>query len=1105
MAGQQQLQAFLLAAGLEKYATTFAREQLDLDLLAELTNDDFRELGVPIGDRKRLARALAERGASTAEAGRDDGAPDRRQLTVVFCDMVGSTDLARTLDVEDWHEVLRQFHTVCRDAIERNGGYLSQYLGDGVLAYFGYPSASETDTERAVYCAVEVVNRLKMQALHGRTCETRVGIATGVVLAGEVIGEGDSRERSVVGETPNLAARLQALAGPGDILISDRSRQNLGGLFDCEWRGEHAVKGFPEPVAVWAVRRASEEVQRFRARQTGREMLPLLGRDQELERVEACWLRAQRPANEFLMIEGEAGIGKSRLIEAFVQPLVRDAVPVARLQCVPHADSTAFYPALQFVGRKLNRAGVTPPEQVELLEASCKSDVQTAVLASLLGLPDPVDGGDAARALTPEQRRACTFDALVACLQSELQGNAGVLIFEDLHWADPSTLQLIARLDESTPTGKLVIGTCRPEFEHPWAPNDRRSWLKLRRLNEFAAQALIARALEASGVSATSIPHTMLDDVLAHGDGVPLFLEEITRNVANGAHERHDGAQDRDAFEVPGTLKDSLMGRLDRLLPVRSIAQSASVIGRHFTYDLLFAILDQPASEVVDALRELEQAVIIHLDDPATRTYSFHHALIRDVAYESLLKRTRQHLHQRVGSALEDQFPHVIAREPQTAAYHFSEAEDPDNAARYWELAGAQAMRRSAYQEASEQFTQALKQLDRCPSGDGRNKRELGLQISVGSAWVAFKGYSSAEVEVAFDRASDLVRQHGWSENWITAAIGRHGFFLLRARYDEALRHSDELIASLPLDSSPRDRSVAACLAGVTRTFMALIPSAREQFDAGIAHWREVPDDEPDLAYPMHPNLICHAYGARIYWLQGLMDRALAMAEEGLTFARSRGSNVDVTQALGMMAGISQARRDVEGTYRYACEAMELSGTFDISYWNSHAHMLRGWAEATQGDADGVQRIQRGLDAYLAAGSRLGLSWFVTLLAEAELAHGNADAALAAVDRGLGHVEATREAYYHPELLRLRSRIQGARGVRHEVGPLLDEAFAVALSQQAKSWQLRTLTTRLEMNLEGDSEVTQRETRQRLQHLLAQWQEGETTGDLMAARQAAAG
>ncbi len=792
------LDEWLAANGLGQCSALFAANDIDFEVLAELTETDLEKLGVSFGHRRKLLRALESwRAASSPKPATDaPGAPspagtsqeaERRQITVMFCDLVGSTELANQLDPEVVSQLIGRYQDVCAGAITRYEGYVAKFMGDGVLAYFGFPQASEDAAEHAVRSALAIVDGVaQLSHPDGRPFQVRVGIATGTVVIGDVIGVGSAREHGIVGETPNLAARLQALADPNVILIAGNTHHLLGRRFEYDALGERHVKGFVAPVRVWRVLREAAVERRFAATRNASSGA-FVGRGEETALLLERWRRATQGEGSALLVVGEAGMGKSRLVDTLFIHIADQPCYHVTCQCSPYHTNSALHPVIRHLERAaefaLDDCDSVKLEKLDAMLRKATNDGATpaaSLIADLLALP--TDRYPRLE-LSPVQRKAETIAALVDLLTRLADDAPVLLLLEDAHWIDPTSKELWTRLIDSISTTRLLaLVTARPEFVSPWADRAQFSSLGITRLTSTQSAELVAD-IAAPRVLAPAI----VDDIVAKSDGVPLYVEELTKTVLE--------SDTPDRPTVPTTLQDSLMARLDRLGPAREIAQVAAVIGQQFSHALLAAVVSYSAAELAAGLLQLIEAGLAYRQTRATESgYSFRHALLRDVAYENLLRARRQQLHERIGRVLMENFAAIAETEPEVLAHHFHHAELFDLACTYRERAGDRAIARSSFNEGMAHFNAALAEVQRLEEKRERAQRELGLLLKLGPPLAIVKGPQNPEMEALYRRALELATAVG-DENdrfratwglWFNANVGR--------RLDRARVHADELM-----------------------------------------------------------------------------------------------------------------------------------------------------------------------------------------------------------------------------------------------------------------------------------------------------------------------
>jgi class 3 adenylate cyclase len=701
----------------------------------------------------------------------------------MFCDLVGSTALSEQLDPEELRDVVRNYQALCAEVIDRYEGHIAQYLGDGLLVYFGYPMAHEDDAARAVRAGLEIVQALRSQvpsSLKGeeqregkqrrqwqdtphpgplprgaRGLQVRIGIHTGQVVVGEM-GGGSKREHLALGDTPNIAARLQGLAEPDTVVLSAATQRLVARLFICQDLGFHTLKGASTPIQVYQVIRESGAHDRFET-EVSAGLTPLTGREEELALLWRRWQQAKEGEGQVVLVSGEPGIGKSRLLREFHERVRREGVTPIEFHCSSYHQNSAFYPIVACLQRVLqfNRED-SPEERLRKLEEEVRRALPLQpdtmpLLASLLSLPHP--SGAPPLNLSPQRQKQKTQEALVAWLLKEAEHQAVLCSWEDLHWADPSTLEFLQLLIEQAPAARLcVLLTCRPEFAAPWGTRSHFSYLTVGRLGRMQAARMIANIAEGQ-----QLPEEIVRQIIAKTDGVPLFVEELTKSVMESLGAVHESPLQ---LTIPATLHDSLRARLDRLDTAKEVAQLGAVIGREFSYELLYAISPLPEAALQQALHRLVEAELIYQHGLAPQArYIFKHALIQDAAYQSLLKSTRQRYHQRIARVLEDRFAEIKENQPELLAHHYTEAGLVERAIPYWRQAGEQAGQRSAYVEAVAHLTKGLEALKALPETPERIHQELALQLALRDAPVVVHGYTAPEVEKTVLRAWALCQQ----------------------------------------------------------------------------------------------------------------------------------------------------------------------------------------------------------------------------------------------------------------------------------------------------------------------------------------------------------
>ncbi|HML11696.1 MAG TPA: adenylate/guanylate cyclase domain-containing protein [Xanthobacteraceae bacterium] len=1053
---------WLCALGLEQYVDLFARNGIDAEVLSDLTDQDLEQLGVLLGHRRKILRAIGE---LKDKAERTAAAPDaeRRHLTVMFCDLAGSTALSAQLDPEDMREVIAAYRAVCASAIRTYGGFVARFIGDGVLAYFGYPSAHEDDAERAVRASLDIVAGLRGKEIApAGSLSARIGIATGFVVIGELIGDAAASEQEATGDTPNLAARLQALAEPGTVVIADTTKRLVGRVFTLRDLGEVEVKGLDRRQQIWAVDGVASAEARFetvRATHSG----AFVGREKETallaERLQLAW----RGEGQAVLICGEPGIGKSRLAAWLDQHAASQSRIRLRYQCSPYHTDSALYPFIAQIERAADiRPDDSPDRRLDSLEALLAlstSQVQAVapLIASLLTIP--AGARYPPLGLNPVEQRRRTLLALIEQLEGLARRWPVLLLFEDAHWADPTSIELLGRaLDRIAALPVLAVATFRPEFKVPWTIRPNLTVMALDRFDRRESEAMIH---EVTG--GRKLSPAIVDQIVGKTDGIPLFIEELTRWVIeSGALVEAGAAGGVEGppllFAVPESLQDSLAARLDHLAPVKDTAQVAAVIGREFPLSLLKIVSGRTDAELRSALEQLEDAeLVFRHGDPADGLYSFKHALLQDAAYESLLKNRRQALHRRIAETIRDKFPTLADTQPEVVAHHFSRAGVPQDAVAWWGKAGERSLHRSAFVEAIGHFRRAGDFAEALPDVPAVRHMRLRLQIACGNALIASRGHHAAETRAAFARARELAEGLDEAIERFSAYYGLWVGHYVRGE----IAPMRELVEVFLNEASRRKGSselgVAHRLYGVTRWFQGDFLGARSHLEEALSIYD--PERDRDLAYLFGGDIGLSAmvYLALVLWPLGEVKRARKLIEDGLRLAEERGQIYSL--ALGYVyKGIFETiRRDPARAMPHLQDFLGLSQKYGLQLFEIGASFLLSWARHGSDRADASAVMRRCL-AVLAQ-QRYALFWPVmqTLLAEVEADAGRIESGLQILDDQLAEIERTAHHAFDVELHRMRGELllRGGSGDRAAAEAAFRRAIEIAQRQHTLTFELR--------------------------------------------------
>ncbi len=1031
-------------------------------------------------------RFCGECGAPLAAAPGGDASPggegERRQLTILFCDLAASTEIAHQLDPEEWRDVMRAYRETCAEVVTACGGHVAQYAGDAVKAHFGYPHAHADDAARAVRAALCLVSA--MSRLHERLpmiaerLHVRVGIHTGLVVTGDLAGEKHDRN-AAVGNTPNIAARLQTLAEPDEVLVSNVTRRLVEGRFELEDRGAHTLKGIGAPVGVFRV--VGESAAAVGLAQAGPAGLtPLTGRERELGVLVDRFEQARKGRGQVVLISGESGIGKSRLLHAFraavsppreaagsreaVEP--REAVEVDPrwlvCRCHSHTQSSALFPIIQLIQQEIGfENGDSPEVRLEKLRRSLAADAQagpeaTAIFASLLSLPMPKSSAIAGQ--SAEMQKRLTTDALLGWLKALASRQPLVIVVEDLHWADPSSLDILRLvLNHIDTLPILTLLARRPENSFPLAVRANVREIRLTRLTPGD----IGRIVDAL-TSGRGLPREVVDQIVAKTDGVPLFIEELVKMVLeSGLLVEKNGAFSLSGslppLAIPSTLQDSLMERLDRLGTAKEVAQLAAVIGREFSDQMLQAISGKDDATLQQALDRLVVAGLIH--SQSATTHVFKHALVQEAAYHSLLKSRRQLIHRQVADTLANRFCDIVSTQPELLAHHYTAAGLAEPAVQYWLQAGQRAAKRSAFREAVVHLRRGLEVLAAMPASDEqmhaqRMRYELQLQVSLGDALIAVIGYGAPQVGEAYGRARDICQQFGEEPQLGFVLGGVWVYYLIRAEYQTALELAEQLMRLAEKLPMPLLIAGAHTALGSTLLNLGDIQSARVHLEKAVEHGER---DQLVLASDLRVSGLCFLANALL--ALGETDQAMRRADEALARARDLGKPFFLANALTQSAWVRQLARDVDGAGQAADEAVALCTEQGFPYWQTFCLMTQGWVFVERGSIDeGLGRMMRSQTAAQESGTERFASGRLATLAEGYLHAGRLDDALDALDRAFSHVEHTGERFCEAELHRLRGEVLARRsgnGSFDEAAECFRTALALSRRQGARLWESR--------------------------------------------------
>ncbi len=973
----------------------------------------------------------------------NDSRPDdaeRRQLTVLFCDLVGSTALSAQLDPEEYREVVRAYHETCTEAVRRYEGYVTQHLGDGLLVYFGYPQAHEDDAQRAVRAGLEIVEKLRSRARqqadsaplpYGRGSDApqvRIGIHTGLVVIGE-IGSSEKREILAMGETPNLAARLQSIAPVNGIAVSEQVRRLAGGAFAYVDLGAQPLKGLSQPVHAYQVVGVSHVASRFEAA-THTGLTPLVGREHEIALLRERWQLAQEGEGQVVLLVGEPGIGKSRIASALLEHLAADGVHFLRFQCSPYHVNSAFYPILDNFERALQLGrDETVEAKLDKLEAlladryGCPhGDVR--FVATILSLPCGERYGPLV--MTPQKQKAETLRTLVDIVQAAAVRQPTMMLFEDLHWADPTSLEVLDLLIERMRTFPLLLVlTHRPEFPARWAMQEQVTTLNLSKLTRADSSAIVSRL-----TGGKALPAELLGQILAKTDGVPLFVEELTKALLESgdltdAGDHYDYVGAKQTVTLPATLRDSLMARLDRVQSVKEIAQIGAVLGREFSYALLAAVAPMPQSEIDRALKQLtDSGLAFRRGAPPEATYTFKHALVQDVAYDSLLKRRRHELHATIARVLAEDFPQTIGNEPELLAHHLTEAGQAAAAIPYWRQAGEWASKRLAFKEAIAHLDQGMTLLGALPPSPERDGQELDLRIRLGTAWIALKGGPAPEVWTSLHPALGLAKSLGRHNALLPIYNGLAMNTLTQGRLTESLAWADDMLATAEANGDVDLLLVAHRTACLVHFWRGATIRSRTHGEKVFVLYNEMKHRYIADLINLDPKTSAGVLVAFGTWMLGYPDCAVQILQDNDVHARRRGHPFDLGWAFILGGLLWDLRREPEPMLVRIEEAERLGRVHSLPFVSEiMAQPMKGIALLRSGRlAEGIPHLRETMEIFYAHGSKLIRPYYRAVLAEGLALSGDPAGGLQLIEESLAQIAQPDwgERWCLAEILRLK-------------------------------------------------------------------------------------
>ena len=1070
----QQIADWLKQLGMSEYAERFVESDVDTSVLRDLTDQDLKELGVSLGHRRRMLRAIAELpGAAPTSPQPAFAEPkpqetaERRQVTVMFSDLVGSTALSARMDPEDLREVISAYQKCVAETVQRFGGFVAKFMGDGVLVYFGYPQAHEDDAERAVRAGLELIAAVSDLKTHA-ALQTRVGIATGLVVVGDLIGSGASQEQAIVGETPNLAARLQGVAEPNSVVIAESTRKLVGNLFELYDLGAQELKGIAGPVRAWAALRPGSVESRFDAMHASG-LTELVGREEELELLQRRWSKAKTGEGQVVLLSGEPGIGKSRLTAAVLERLMTEPHTRLRYFCSPQHTDSAFYPIISQTERAAGMAhDDTTQAKLDKLDAvlaQTSTPIQDAALfAEMLSLPN--DGRYPALDLAPEERRQRTQKALTAQLAALTRQQPALMIVEDAHWVDPTSLEVFGRtVDQIKTLPVLLIVTFRPEFNAPWAGRSHVTSLALNRLGEREAAAIIARI-----VGNKDLPADVKAEIVERTDGIPLFVEEMTKAVleaeSEGEARQTAAAVPSSGLAVPPSLHASLMARLDRLGPAKEVAQIGAAIGREFSHALLAAVVRKPETELGAALDRLIAAGLLFRQGvPPHASYLFKHALVQDAAYGTLLREPRRALHARIADTLESQFAEIAENRPELLARHLTEARLIEKAAALWAKAGQRSLERSALVEATVQLTRALDQIATLPGTPARRGEQIKLQVALTNALMHVKGHASSDAKASLAKAQQCIEQAETLgetlEDPLLLFSVLYGFWIANfmAFDGNVLKDlASQFLAFAEKQSGTAPLMMAHRIMGMCLLYCGDVAEGKAHLDRALLLYD--PDQHRQLAtrFVVDAGPTILSYRSLALCILGYPDAALLDADRALSIAKETGHTATLIVALLFAAMLNIFRGHYTLAKLQADELIALSEQTGALFWKQSGLHVQGSIFAMTGQASqAVALISPRITEAQATGTSIGLPRYLTHLAISHAELGEFYEASCCIGRATAALEKANERWEEAEVHRVAGEIALISSTLDppRAEAYFERALAVARRQQAKFWELR--------------------------------------------------
>jgi class 3 adenylate cyclase len=1087
----------------------FVENAVDLKTLEVLTDADLKELGLPFGPRKRILSLIAESKRPPTVRRTDTKRPtsssgERRQLTVMFCDLVGSTNLSTLLDPEELHALIATYRTTCCEVVARYEGHVAQYLGDGLMIYFGWPVAHEDAVERAIRSALEMMQAVKaLRAAH--PLAVRIGVATGSVVVGDTSRDDNAEARLAVGETPNLAARVQAVAGPNEIVIAPATRRLLADAFTFTDLGPHLLKGIAQPLQLWRVDEAKRTEGRFNAAHRGVGIAPLVGRDEECRLLEGRWQRARSGEGQAVLVGGQAGIGKSRLIQG-LRESITDPHGVLHYQCSPYHLNSPLHP---FIDQFELSAGFarddSAAQRLEKMEAALVgSNEQKAnaapLYAALLSLPTeryaPLN-------LSPRKQKEKTLEALIARVEVMAREQPLLVVVEDVHWIDPTSQELLELLLEKLAALRLfLVMTCRPEAQPAWSEQPGVTSLTLNRLGPDQGTRLVETVTDGK-----ALPPEVLAEILLRTDGVPLFVQELTRSVLESGLLREEGDHyalrgPLESLAIPASLRDSLMARLDRLGPVKELAQIGACIGREFSFDLLGRIAALDSEPLATSLETLvDSGLVTRNDSPPNATYTFKHALVQDAAYDSLLKTTRNELHARIAEVIENHFADRVIKAPEWLAHHLTQAGLFARAIPLWREAGTFAVGRVAMKEAVAHFQKGLALVEQLPPSEERDGLELTIREPLNAAWTGLRGWAAPEVGENAAAILQLAESRHNAQSLLLATWWVWTNTITQGRIADSLQWVERLQAG-GSERGDIDLQIFGHATAMVHHFLnGRLAESRAETDR-VLSLHDPRRSERWIQLTGHElRTFIEVYACQLLWMMGFPDQAARWSDAARARAQADGHAFNLVWALTFSSYVFAYRREPDRFLERLGEADHLAREQGLAFiCEVSVPQARGIAELQHGRSrEAIALLRHGIERWTKTGGTVRVPFLKSALAEAVALEGDPSAALELIEECLEQIgrPSGQERLWLAEVLRIKGWILIRLGRDDEAATQLRASIDCARQQQAKSWELRSTTTLAAlMAARGQRDAA----RELLQPICGWFTEGAGTKDLLEAR-----